>query len=71
MKIERRHGSLRYRDVDPDAIHGLRRITLDRSPDISDGGLKTIIEALKDDEWIKAVDSGWKTVALRMLLEPD
>lgn len=48
--------SLRYRDIDPDSIHGLRRITLDRNPQIGDTGLMTIVEALKDDEWIKAID---------------
>lgn len=48
--------SLRYRDVDPDTIAGLKRITLNHNPEIKDEGLNTILELMKEDLWIKAID---------------
>lgn len=48
--------SLRYRAIDPDSICGLRRISLNRNPMIGNDGLKIIVDSLKDDEWLKAID---------------
>ncbi|XP_054726432.1 protein Cep78 homolog [Anastrepha obliqua] len=48
--------SLRYRDVDPDSIPGLRSIALARNPQIVDDGVKAIVEILKEDVWIKVID---------------
>ncbi|KAM7359965.1 protein Cep78 homolog isoform 2-T4 [Cochliomyia hominivorax] len=48
--------SLRYRDVDPDTIPGLRSIALSRNPQIGDEGIKLIAEVLKEDVWIKVID---------------
>lgn len=45
--------SLRYRDVDPDTIPGLRNIALSGNTLIGDDGLKCIVEVLKEDVWIK------------------
>lgn len=45
--------SLRYRNVDPDTIPGLRSLTLARNPQIGDEGIKPIVEVLKEDVWIK------------------
>lgn len=45
--------SLRYRDVDPDTMPGLRSLTLARNPQIGDEGIKPIVEVLKEDVWIK------------------
>ncbi|CAD6993221.1 protein Cep78 homolog [Ceratitis capitata] len=48
--------SLRYRDVDPDTIPGLRSIALARNPQIGDDGVKAIVEILKEDVWVKVID---------------
>ncbi|XP_011290207.2 protein Cep78 homolog [Musca domestica] len=48
--------SLRYRDVDPDTMPGLRSLTLARNPQIGDEGIKPIVEVLKEDVWIKVID---------------
>ncbi|XP_017476158.1 PREDICTED: protein Cep78 homolog [Rhagoletis zephyria] len=48
--------SLRYRDVDPDSIPGLRSIALARNPQIGDDGVKAIVEILKEDVWVKVID---------------
>ncbi|XP_065361879.1 protein Cep78 homolog [Calliphora vicina] len=48
--------SLRYRDVDPETIPGLRSIALSRNPQIGDEGIKPIVEVLKEDVWIKVID---------------
>uniref|UniRef100_A0A1B0B4Y5 Protein Cep78 homolog n=1 Tax=Glossina palpalis gambiensis TaxID=67801 RepID=A0A1B0B4Y5_9MUSC len=48
--------SLRYRDVDPDTIPGLRNIALSGNTQIGDDGLKCIVEVLKEDVWIKVID---------------
>lgn len=45
--------SLRYRDVDPETMPGLRSIALSRNPQIGDDGIKPILEVLKEDVWIK------------------
>lgn len=47
--------SLRYRDVDPETIPGLKRISLNHNPDIGDTGLMYILEVLKEDVWIKGI----------------
>ncbi|XP_075148341.1 protein Cep78 homolog [Haematobia irritans] len=48
--------SLRYRDVDPETMPGLRSLTLARNPQIGDDGIKPIVEVLKEDVWIKVID---------------
>lgn len=45
--------SLRYREVDPETIPGIRAISLSRNHQIGDDGLKPIVEVLKEDVWIK------------------
>lgn len=46
--------SLRYRNVDPESIPGLRSISLAHNPHIGDDGIKGIVEVLKEDAWIKS-----------------
>uniref|UniRef100_A0A0X3PR66 Centrosomal protein of n=1 Tax=Schistocephalus solidus TaxID=70667 RepID=A0A0X3PR66_SCHSO len=48
--------SLRYRIPNLDGLGGLRRLTLNDNPDISDTGAIQLADALRDDLWIKAVD---------------
>ncbi|KAI8118353.1 Protein Cep78 like protein [Lucilia cuprina] len=48
--------SLRYREVDPETMPGLRSIALSRNPQIGDEGIKPIVEVLKEDVWIKVID---------------
>ncbi|XP_013116352.2 protein Cep78 homolog [Stomoxys calcitrans] len=48
--------SLRYRNVDTDKMPGLRSLTLARNHQIGDEGLKTIVEELKENVWIKFID---------------
>ncbi|XP_055905745.1 protein Cep78 homolog isoform X2 [Eupeodes corollae] len=48
--------SLRYQDVDPNTISGLRVILLARNPNITDDGVRIISEVLKEDVWIKIID---------------
>ncbi|KAF6202463.1 hypothetical protein GE061_004864 [Apolygus lucorum] len=48
--------SLRYREVNTEAIPGLRRFSINDNHEITDQGLEYIIEALYDDNWIKAID---------------
>lgn len=50
------HNSLRYEDPDVGIMAGLRRITLNNNPGISDQGLIFILDELDDDLWIKALD---------------
>lgn len=45
--------SLRYRAPDLDCMPGLRRVSLNRNPLLSDAGAFAIAEALKDDLWLK------------------
>lgn len=47
--------SLRYRDVNPDSMPGLRSITLSDNTNIGDNGAKCITEVLKEDDWIKSI----------------
>lgn len=47
--------SLRYRQVDVKSIRGIKRIALNRNESIGDKGVRRIIDALIDDEWIEAV----------------
>lgn len=49
--------SLRSRTADPDAMHGLRRITLNGNSGLGDRGLADLLEALKDDQYVKALDA--------------
>ncbi|GAB1605828.1 hypothetical protein Ahia01_000865100 [Argonauta hians] len=48
--------SLRYRQPDLECMSGLRRITLNENPMISDHGAMLLAEALRDDLWLKALD---------------
>lgn len=48
--------SLRSRTADPDIMHGLRRLTLNDNPRLGDEGLAALLESLKDDLYLKAVD---------------
>ncbi|XP_055847752.1 protein Cep78 homolog [Episyrphus balteatus] len=48
--------SLRYQEVDPNTISGLRVILLARNPHITDEGVKVIADVLKEDVWIKIID---------------
>lgn len=48
--------SLRYRDVQPDTICGLKIIKINKNSQIGDNGFNYIIEALQDDEWIKVIE---------------
>lgn len=45
--------SLRYRDVDPESIRGLKQIFLNHNPCIKDEGISLIADVLKEDAWIK------------------
>ena len=45
--------SLRYRRPDLDRMAGVRRITINSNPLLSDQGAKVLAEALKDDLWLK------------------
>lgn len=47
--------SLRYRKVDVKSIRGIKRIALNGNDLIGDKGVRRIIDALIDDEWIEAV----------------
>lgn len=47
--------SLRYRQVDVKSIRGIKRIALNGNESIGDKGVRRIIDALIDDEWIEAV----------------
>ncbi|XP_026294380.1 centrosomal protein of 78 kDa [Frankliniella occidentalis] len=48
--------SLRYRTPDTDVMPGLRRVTLNHNPLIGDAGVTEIINVLRDDLWLKALD---------------
>ncbi|BES98084.1 centrosomal protein 78kDa [Nesidiocoris tenuis] len=67
--------SLRCREVNTDVILGLRRLTINENHEIRDKGLKYIIDALYDDNWIKAIDmqncgiTDWGCSAVHKLLE--
>lgn len=50
------HKSLRYEDPNVEAMGGLKRITLNNNPNISDDGLVSMLDELDDDLWIKAID---------------
>lgn len=47
--------SLRYRDVNPDDMPGLRSIAISDNMSIGDNGVKCITEVLKEDDWIKSI----------------
>ncbi|KAK3915571.1 Centrosomal protein of 78 kDa, partial [Frankliniella fusca] len=48
--------SLRYRVPDTDVMPGLRRVTLNHNPLIGDAGVIEIVNVLRDDLWLKALD---------------
>ena len=48
--------SLRYQNVDADSFSGLRKIVLNNNPDIGDGGVEVLAEALKEDIWLKDIE---------------
>ncbi|KAL5020536.1 hypothetical protein ScPMuIL_003428 [Solemya velum] len=48
--------SLRYRRPDLDQMQGIRRITINNNPMVTDQGAVLLAEALKDDLWLKALD---------------
>ncbi|XP_050436538.1 centrosomal protein of 78 kDa [Adelges cooleyi] len=48
--------SLRSRSANPDAMQGLRRLTLNNNPTLGDNGVADLLESLKDDFYVKAVD---------------
>lgn len=48
--------SLRYRSANPDMMSGLRRLTLNDNAGLGDDGVAELLEVLKDDLYIKAVD---------------
>lgn len=47
--------SLRYRQVDVKSIRGIKQIALNANESIGDKGVRRIIDALIDDEWIETV----------------
>lgn len=47
---------MRYREVDPETMPGLKSLSISNNPDILDEGLDMILTILKDDVWIKAID---------------
>lgn len=49
--------SLRYQEIDPNNICGLRHIKINKNLRFGDDGLESIIEVLKDDEWIKTLEA--------------
>lgn len=48
--------SLRSRSPNPDLMKGLRRLTLNDNPSLGDEGVIDLLEALKDDMYVKALD---------------
>lgn len=48
--------TLRYRDPDVEAMPGLRRITLNSNPNLGDEGINILVEEIKDDLWLRALD---------------
>lgn len=48
--------SLRYRDVDPEAFSGLRKISLSNNPQIGNDGLEMLTDVLREDVWVKDVE---------------
>lgn len=48
--------SLRWRSANPNAMHGLRRLTLNDNTGLGDDGVAEIFESLKDDLYLKAID---------------
>ncbi|CAH8656028.1 unnamed protein product [Dicrocoelium dendriticum] len=48
--------SLRYQHPVMDQFGGIRRITLNDNPEISDTGSTCLAEAMQDDLWVKAID---------------
>lgn len=48
--------SLRSRTANPDAMRGLRRLTLNDNPALGDDGFAELLEPLTDDLYVKAVD---------------
>lgn len=48
--------SLRSRIANPDIMHGLRRLTLNDNPELGDDGVADLLESLKDDLFVKAID---------------
>lgn len=48
--------TLRYRDPDVEAMPGLRRITINNNPNLGDHGLSILVEEIKDDLWLRALD---------------
>lgn len=48
--------SLRYQNIDSDAFHGLRKISLNNNPEIENQGLEILLEALSEDAWIKEME---------------
>lgn len=48
--------SLRYQNIDVDSFPGLRKILLNNNPDIGDKGIEILMEALKEDIWVKDIE---------------
>uniref|UniRef100_A0A1I8NX28 Uncharacterized protein n=1 Tax=Stomoxys calcitrans TaxID=35570 RepID=A0A1I8NX28_STOCA len=64
--------SLRYGEVDPDAMHGLRCLKLAGNQQIGDEGLKAIVEELKENICVKFLDMencGLTDVAVNLILD--
>lgn len=64
--------SLRYGRPDLDSMFGIRRITINSNPLLSDKGAEYLAEAFKGDLWLKALDlqdCGITTVGANHLLE--
>ncbi|XP_034934468.1 centrosomal protein of 78 kDa [Chelonus insularis] len=48
--------SLRYREPNPEAMPGLRRLTLNGNPHLGDSAVAQVIDAIQDSLWLKALD---------------
>ncbi|XP_047105903.1 centrosomal protein of 78 kDa [Schistocerca piceifrons] len=48
--------ALRYRIVDVDRMPGIRRVSINNNTRLGDAGLMYLVECLKDDLWLKAID---------------
>lgn len=48
--------SLRVRSPNPDLMQGLRRLTLNDNAELRDEGVADLLESLKDDMYVKALD---------------
>lgn len=48
--------SLRYREIDPNNISGLKRLILNKNPQIGSETVRKLVDALKDDDWVKIIE---------------